>query len=140
MGWKGAVRSMAAAARRAEREAIGRQRELERQQKEIEQMEELDRAALEVGLYENRIEVLLSIHKDCSDGWNWGQISTASEPMKPSKSDKHESKAQARLKSFKPGVADKLFGRTATKIDELRYNVERVKRSDEKMFTDVLES
>lgn len=36
MGWKGAVRSMAAAARRAEREAIGRQRELERQQKEIE--------------------------------------------------------------------------------------------------------
>lgn len=140
MGWKGAVRSMAAAARRAEREAIRRQRELERQQKEIEKMEELARAALEVELYENRIEVLLSIHKDCSDDWNWEQIATAQEPIKPSKSDRHESNAQARLKSFKPGVTDKLLGRTTKKIDELRHEVERAKRSDEKAFTDAMET
>lgn len=67
MGWKGAVRSLQASARRAERNAHRRQRELEKQQKEYAKMEALEQAAYEVDVYENHIDILLSMHKECAE-------------------------------------------------------------------------
>lgn len=67
MGWKGTLRSLAAAQRRAEREAKRRQRELERQRKQLEKMEELELAAYEVQTFENYVDLLQSVHKECSE-------------------------------------------------------------------------
>ena len=64
MGWKGTVRSIGAAARRHEREAQRRQRELEKQKKLYAKMEAMEQAAHEVAVYENHIEMIQSIHKE----------------------------------------------------------------------------
>lgn len=61
MGWKGTLRSIRAAQRRAEREAQRRRRELERQRKQLEKMRELERAAYEVQVYENYIDLLREV-------------------------------------------------------------------------------
>jgi len=59
MGWRGYLRSAAAAHRQVQREALREQRELERQHRYLEKMEELERAAFEVQEYENYIKVCL---------------------------------------------------------------------------------
>lgn len=64
MGWKGTLRSMGAASRQAERNAQRRQRELEKRHREFAKMEALEQAAYEVDVYENQIDLLLSVHKE----------------------------------------------------------------------------
>ena len=90
MGWKGTLRSISAAQRRSEREALRRQRELERQQKQLEKMQELERASYEVQVYENYIEILATIQKDCSDPWNWESIQLLPPPDEPTKTNTNE--------------------------------------------------
>lgn len=62
MGYKSALRSLGAMARRAERDSIRRHNELARQRKQYEKMAELEMAAFEVAEYENQIEQLTTIH------------------------------------------------------------------------------
>ena len=74
MSVKGTMRSIIAAQRRAERELLKRQRELEKQRKQLEKMEEIERATYEVEVFDNHIDIITSIHKDCSDPWDWKKI------------------------------------------------------------------
>ena len=138
MGWKGALRSIAAAQRRAEREALKRQRELERQRKQLAKMQELERAAYEVSVYENYIDVLTSIHKDCGQVWDWKEIQSALPPSKPTKSDENERRAQSNLESYKPGLIDKMLKRVETKRNELATAVEEGKKRDERLYQEAL--
>lgn len=70
MGWKGFVRSMDAANRRAARQADVRRRDLLRQQRASEQYDELQRAAYAADCYANFIDVLTSLHRDCGEAVN----------------------------------------------------------------------
>lgn len=83
MGWKGTVRSINAAAKRADRNAKKRQREIEKKQKQYAKMQELEQAAYEVEAFENYVEIVQSMHKECGDEINWHQISVSNEPTKP---------------------------------------------------------
>jgi len=140
MGWKGALRSLEADARRREREARRRQRELERQRAQLEKMQEMERAAYEVEVYENNLEVLLSAHKDCAQPWDWEELHSAPPPTKPEPSDKRQRAAQEELEGFKPGLTDKLLGRTDSKRKELRRAVTRARGADERAYKDALEA
>ena len=71
MGWKGTLRAYEAAQRRQQRDAQKRQRELERQNKEQAKLSAIEQARLEVETYENRLEVLLSVHKEQGEIWEW---------------------------------------------------------------------
>ena len=62
MGWKGTVRSLQVAANQAQRESQRRQREYERQQKQLAKMEELERAAAEVVIFDEYIRGLETVH------------------------------------------------------------------------------
>jgi len=114
MGWKGTMRSIAAAQRRAERESLRRQRELERQRKQLEKMQEIERAAYEVETFENYLEVITSVHKDCGDEWDWELLQSSTPPVEPRKMNKNESSARAALESYKPNIIDKMFNRQET--------------------------
>ena len=138
MSWKKTLNSMATAQRRAERESRKRQRELQKQQKELEKMEEFERATYEVQVYENRIEVLKSIHKDCGEFWDWEKIKD-SPPREPQKSNRNENKARTILDGYKPGLSDKLLKRTKTKRLELEKAVEIARKEDEQEYQDALE-
>lgn len=140
MGWRGTLRSIAAAQRQAEREARRRQRELERQRKQIEKMVELERAAYEVQVYENYIEVLMSVHKDCSGIWDWKTLYASEPPPEPVNTHSREKAAQVKLETFKPGFTDKMFGLAENKRKKLISAVEEARRLDEKAYQDALEA
>lgn len=138
MTWKGTIRSIQAAQRRAERDARRRQRELETQQKQLEKMQELERAEYEVQVYENYLDVLLSIHKECGNEWDWKLILDSEPPVSPTKSNSHELAAQAELDDYKPGALDKLMKRVESKREQLAAAVEEAKKIDEKEYQDAL--
>jgi hypothetical protein len=138
MGWKGTTRSIIAVARayereqyrnqRAqEREAIRMQKDLARQQKEYARLSELEQAALEVKQYENYIDRLLSVHKDCCDEYNWIELEKSIPPSQPTFrkkpelriiADIHEAEQyyQGLIDEYKPKFFEKLFGADKRKI------------------------
>lgn len=131
MGWKSVMRSVAAAHRRAERESLRQQREYERQRKQYEKMQELQQAAYDVQVYENYVEVLCSVHKDCGESWNWKKIKNSSPPVEPVRNDYYENNAKVELDSFKPSFLDKLLRRVEKKRIKLSRAVEEGKRRDD---------
>lgn len=85
-----------AALRRETRAALRRQKELQRQQRELAKASELDHARLAVEAYENDVEVLLSVHKECAPNRDWDQMAAALEPFPPRKSRTCEFEARQR--------------------------------------------
>jgi len=109
MGWKGALRSMQAASRKADRNAQRRQRELQARQKEYVKMEALEQAAYDVEVYENQIDVLLSVHKECGEEIDWQSFVGRAEPVEPSSEGTREAHAKSREQSYTPGFFARLF-------------------------------
>ena len=130
MGWKGTLRSMQAAQRRAERESLRKQRELAKRRKQLETMQELQRAAYEVDVYNNYIDILLSVHKDCSDPWDWYAIKDSDPPDKPKKIPTKQIKAQAALDNYKPSITDKMLRRIESRRTELNTAIEIARKRD----------
>lgn len=131
MGWKGTVRSIGAAARAAERDAKRRQRELERQKRQYEKMQELEQAAYEVEVFENHIEIIQSVHKECNDPIDWKSISTSKEPIKPENLKRYEKEARSKVKSYSPSFIDKVFKKAEPKKKVLEENIGLSIKKDE---------
>lgn len=131
MGWRGTVRSIGAAVRAAERDAKRRQRELEKRHKQYEKMQELEQASYKVEVYENEIEIIQSMHKDCSDHIDWKSIVNSPKPQSPIKSSTNEEVARTKLSSYKPGFIDKIFKLQAKKIASLKHDIENSIQKDE---------
>lgn len=102
MGPKGTLRAIQAAERRQQREAQRRFRELERQTKEQAKLSALEKARLEVETYENRLDVLLSVHKDCGEILDWTGLAASLSPPCPQKISYHEQKAVQRYTVLQP--------------------------------------
>lgn len=96
MGWQGTDRAMRAAERRQQREEQNRQRELARQTKEQAKLSAIEQARLEVSTYENRIEILRSVHKEQGQIWDWTGIAASLPPPIPEKHCYHELRARQR--------------------------------------------
>ena len=104
MGWKGFARAM-------NRTAVRNQRELQKQQKMVSKMQETEKAAYEVQVYQNHIDLLLSVHKECGEIYNWTEIEHSEPPAKPERSNQREDAAKLNLSSLKIGLSDKFLGR-----------------------------
>lgn len=102
MSFQGTVRAMEAARRRHEREAQKRQRELERRAKEQAKASAHEQAQLEVELYENRLDVLLSVHKEQGEPWDWTSIACALPPPAPRLNNSYELQAKREILSQYP--------------------------------------
>lgn len=94
MGPKGTLRAIEAAARREERGAQRRQRELVKRAKEQAKLSEREQARLEVETYENRIDVLLSVHKEQGKSWDWLGILASLPPPAPQRRSTNELRAK----------------------------------------------
>jgi len=97
MGWQATVRAMEAAARRQQREEQKRQRELERRAKQQAKLSALEQARLEVETHENQLEVLLSVHKQQGEAWDWLAVASSLPPVAPKNNGYHELRARQRL-------------------------------------------
>ncbi|XKV51120.1 hypothetical protein QCL65_13550 [Pseudomonas sp. nanlin1] len=134
MGWKGTLRSMQASARRAERNAHRRQRELERRQKEYSRMEALEQAAYEVEVYENHLEVLISVHKESGDTIKWKSMLNRTEPKEPSLASISEDAASNALATYAPNFWARLFKLETRQRKALTLKLEEGKVEDAKRF------
>ncbi len=97
MGYKANIRAMQAAERRQQRDAQKRMCELERQSKEQAKLSELEQARLEVERFDNRLEMLLSVHKEQGEIWDWTAIAASLPPPCPQKNSHKEFKAKQRV-------------------------------------------
>lgn len=97
MGWKAALRAIEAQQRRQQREAQKRQRELERRANEQAKLSALEQARLEVETHENQFELLLSVHKDQGETWDWAALAVALPPPCPKRNSYNESRARQRI-------------------------------------------
>lgn len=71
MNWSTTLKRVEVHQRREERTAKKRQRELEKLLKEQAKLSALEQARLEVEAFENKLEVLLSVHRDVSPTVDW---------------------------------------------------------------------
>jgi hypothetical protein len=85
---------MDAAQRRLERDAQKRQRELERQNKAQAKLSTLEQARLEVETYENRLDLLLSVHREQGETWDWLALAAALPPPCPLRNSNQELKTK----------------------------------------------
>lgn len=111
MGWRATIRAIEAAERRAQREEQRRFRELQRLSKEHAKLTALEQARLEVDTYENQLEVLLSIHKEQGEEWDWLAVSQSAPPPEPVRTNRHEADVEARQVLYVPGFFARLFGK-----------------------------
>jgi len=121
MGWKGFARAM-------NRAAVRHQRELQKQQKMIAKMQDAERAAYGVQVYENHIDLLLSVHKECGETYDWIELEHSEPPAKPDRSHMQEDAAKLNLSSLKIGLSDKLLGKGNAKKKQLLDAVEDAKK------------
>ena len=87
---------MEAAQRRQEREAQRQQRELARRTKEQAKLSAIEQARLEVETFENQLELLLSIHKEQGQTWDWHATASSLPEPCPQRGSWHEYRAKQR--------------------------------------------
>ena len=119
---------MEAAERRQQREAARRLRELERRAKEQSKLSEMEQARLEVEAYENRLEMLLSVHKEQSDPWDWAAPAASLPPPPPHRLSTHELKAKQHAAVSPPSEKQ----HAETLVEQARLEDERLFRTASK--------
>jgi hypothetical protein len=112
MGWRGAVRSMSAAMRAAERDA-------ERRRKQYAKAQMIAHAGDAVADWQTVVRDLVSIHKNPANEIDWTSILNKPSPEEPPKLDFHEADARQRLEAFKPSFFDFLRGGSEKRRDRL---------------------
>jgi len=123
MGWKGTMRSIAAASRAAERDAERRRKLALKEQMAAE-------AADAVENWENHIDDILNIHTELSDTINWYEIANTPKPLTPVLDTKHEDNARASLKAFKPSFFDFFRGGSEKIKNRLVIQLEKAPAKD----------
>ncbi|PLR35061.1 hypothetical protein CYR55_14265 [Chimaeribacter californicus] len=134
MGWKGTVRSLKAASRRAERESQKRKRELQRKEKEYAKMMEREQAEYEVDVWNNHIEVLQSVHKGCGKKINWDVMASMEAPEQPALCTQKSSLATQRLENYKPGFFTRLFKQEEKARNKLAIEIEKAADEERRQF------
>jgi uncharacterized tellurite resistance protein B-like protein len=134
MSWKSTIRSIQADERRSQRDAQRRYKELQRQSKEHEKLSALQQARLEVETYENRVEILLSMHKEQGNIWNWEKILEAPPPAEPVRDNHHATEVERRRAAYVPSFFDKLFGKATKQAAIFDAQTQMAQGRDEQEF------
>lgn len=103
MGWRGTLRAIEAASRRANREA-------ERRWKAEQKAQTISNAEDAVAEWKDHLRNIVSLHVDPADDVNWQELRDRPEPQLPTRSSAGEEAALAQLNEFRPRFFDFLFG------------------------------
>ncbi len=127
---KGAMRSYGAAVRRVEREQQRQARESAKRFKEQQKLEEIENAQQAVSDWENYVDTIQSLHKNCTESIDWNQIRNTQKPTEPKRQFLNETNAQNKLDNFIPSFFDKIFGSTQKKTNKLTGLLKQAKEKD----------
>lgn len=103
MGWRGTLRAMEAASRRANREA-------ERRWKAEQKAMMVADAEDAVAEWREHLQDIVSLHVNPNDDVDWASLRELPEPMPPMRNSKQEDAALADLDQFRPRFFDFLSG------------------------------
>jgi hypothetical protein len=140
MTWRRFLRDVQASARRAEREASRRRKALLQQNLQQAKMDFAAQVRHVVGLYENQIELVTSVHKDCGPEWDWPAIQNAPLPAAPSLEKMNEEAAERALRIYRPGLIDRLLNRVEAKQARLRAAVTKGRQEDKVRYREAVEN
>ena len=127
MGWRGTLRAMETAARRAAREA-------ERHERALEKQRARDEAGYEVARYETLVETLKTVHVEATDPWNWEELASRPEPQPPERSSEREATARAARDAYVPGILARTFRREKRQRSQLARAVAEGRAADEAAY------
>lgn len=130
MSWRSAMRSAQAAARRNERAVARQRRELLAQAKQMQAMREEAVARYQVALYENYVDNLISLHKECWQPWDWRQVAQNPAPPPPVMLPTHEHAACHALDTYQPSLSDKVMGAEGVRRQQLTADIDRAREQD----------
>lgn len=128
--FRSALRSYNATVRRIEREGRRREREAAKRFKEQQKFEATMEAASAVRNWKEYVEVIQSMHRDCTDVIDWHEIINSPEPERPEYCDKNERQVRDRIENFKPSLFDRLL------LDRLFSSVEKKRNDLEALLVD----
>ncbi|MGG4409273.1 DUF4236 domain-containing protein [Niallia taxi] len=114
--------------------AYNQRQQLLREQKEVMKQEEIQRAKFEVDMFNNQIEVIKSIHKECDDFIDWQQLSVSKHPYHTGEKGSNEIEAIANLTNFKPSFTQKIFKSTDKEQQKLKEKVTMALEQDKEEF------
>ncbi len=122
--FNGIMRSANASYKRAARanERYEREKAKQRQLNLKEQIRHENITA--VRFYNDYIDMLTAIHKDCSKPIDWRAFLNEPQPDKPKKEKRREELATFTLNYYKPSIIAKLFGQETKKRNKLKLAVE----------------
>lgn len=128
MGWRGAVRSLASAARAAERNA-------QRRHAQALKSQIISNAGAAVDEWERYISELITLHTNLADSIDWKSTATLPSPTSPTPDSAHENNAKADLDNFKPGgFFAKLLGGDAKRQARLQQALMEAPAKDQAAF------
>ena len=105
------------------------ERELQRQARERAKLNELEQARLTVEMFENRCEVLTSVHKEPLQEVDWYEVATLLAPLPPRRRDERE--FQFRVENRLVFATEDFSGLTPEQRDSLKVAQEMDDRSYE---------
>jgi hypothetical protein len=130
MGWRGALRSLGAAARASERNAKRHARQRERYTAAVELARSRQKAADAVREFNARVAHLVSIHKSGSPAIDWKARACALPPSAPERITLHENTARQKLDGYSPWRITTRLGLAAKRRARLAREVESAAAED----------
>lgn len=115
--------------------AYERNRELTSSYDRIKDKEEqLEANKLKVELFENKLEMIKSIHIECDEQVDWMKLKNTPNPLDEKGVGKNQMSAMSNLKSYTPTWIDKLFRRSEKKIKCLEQELQEAIKWDQKDY------
>lgn len=134
MGWKGTLRSMSAASKRASRESERRQREAQRRRLAVAKQEMRQKAEELVEEHNSYLNFLTSFHKEISEPIDWNEIENSEEPTKPELLNDNEIKARNKYENFKPNFFHNILNNAESSKEKLKNKIETAKFEDQRTY------
>ncbi|WP_310650586.1 MULTISPECIES: hypothetical protein [Pseudomonas] len=97
-------------------------------------MEALEQAAYEVEVYENHVDILLSMHKECAEPVKWKRLLSNPEPRQPLKSGTLEQEATYAAATYRPNFWARLFKLEARQRAALIAKIGTAQAEDERQY------
>ena len=114
--------------------AYQKRHELVQIQKEQQKMQELEYARLQVDLYENRLDQIRSIHHECDNPVDWGEVFHHSPPFEIGQEGPNTMAARQIQQAYRPGFFDRLLNKNNSKMQQLYEEIEKAKILDQEML------
>jgi hypothetical protein len=119
MGWRGTLRTIVAAERRAARAGVQRQKLAAKRDAALQKLNQINEAAAEVQGAEEYQTSLLSLHTRSAPTIDWKTLAHGPKPNPPPASHSEEIAAREKRAGYSPSWLDKLLRRTQKRIESL---------------------